>query len=482
MKIKVSDTRIEERDLQKIRKKVLQFWPTGKEVDLESAIDFHRRLPKNKITFEKLLIGKNTGKTFIQPRGGVALTDDLIKLLRALEKAGADFLPVTIDSFTRENRYDAAQEGILRSKQSPKIPVLNGYPAVNAGVKECRRIIESVNVPVEIRHGTPDARLLAEITLAAGFTDFEGGAITYVIPYSAEVPLKESIKNWQYVDRLVGLYQENGITINRESFGALTGTLVSPCIAIAIGVIEALLAAKQGVKSISLGYGQCGNLVQDIAAIKALVSLSEEYMHSFNYKDVLITTVFHQWMGGFPENEYQAAGVIALGTLVGALSKSNKIITKSIHEAIGIPNIESNVAGVKISKQIINMLDHQGAFSNSDIEQEVEIIKQETRCMIDKTMELGRGDIAKGVILAFEKGVIDIPFAPNRFNLGKILTARDNCGAIRFLKVGNLPFSKNIIDFHKAKIRERAKKEKRKANFEMVVDDIYAISEGKLIG
>ena len=104
MRIKVSDTRIEERDLQKIRKKVLQFWPTGKEVDFESAIDFHRHLPKHKITFEKLLISKNTGKTFIQPRGGVALIDKQIKLLRALEKAGADFLPVTIDSFTRENR------------------------------------------------------------------------------------------------------------------------------------------------------------------------------------------------------------------------------------------------------------------------------------------------------------------------------------------------------------------------------------------
>ncbi len=481
MRIKVSDTRIEERDLQKIRKKVLQFWPTGKEVDFESAIDFHRHLPKHKITFEKLLISKNTGKTFIQPRGGVALIDKQIKLLRALEKAGADFLPVTIDSFTRENRYKAAQEGILETRRSGKI-LLNGFPAVNGGVKECRRIIDSVNVPVEIRHGTPDARLLCEITLAAGFTDFEGGAISYVIPYSADVSLVESIKNWQYVDRLVGLYYENKVSINRESFGPLTGTLVPPCISISAGIIEALLAARQGVKSISLGYGQSGNLIQDIAAIKALIFLSKEYLDSFNYKDILITTVFHQWMGGFPENEYQAAGVIALGAVVGASSKSNKIITKSIHEAIGIPGIEANVAGVKITKQIINMLEGQKLYSNTGIEQEIEIIKQETRSILNRTIELGRGDIARGAVLAFEKGVIDVPFAPNRFNLGKTLTARDCHGAIRFLDAGNLPFPQKIIDFHKTKIEERARKEKRKPNFEMVVDDIYAISEGKLIG
>jgi methylaspartate mutase epsilon subunit len=83
-----------------------------------------------------------------------------------------------------------------------------------------------LSVPVQVRHGTPDARLLAEITLAAGFTAYEGGGISYNIPYAKRVPLEKSMRDWQYVDRLVGYYEEQGITINREPFGPLTGTLV----------------------------------------------------------------------------------------------------------------------------------------------------------------------------------------------------------------------------------------------------------------
>ena len=48
---------------------------------------------------------------------------------------------------------------------------------------------------------------------------------------------------------------------------------------------EALLAAEQGVKNITVGYGQCGNLVQDVAAIRTLEELTDEYLekNGFDY-------------------------------------------------------------------------------------------------------------------------------------------------------------------------------------------------------
>ena len=63
-----------------------------------------------------------------------------------------------------------------------------------------------------------------------------------------------------------------------------------------------------------------------------------------------------------------------------------------------------------------------------------------------------------------------------------MLPARDNQGAIRILEPGNLPFPQDIKDFHKEKIAERAKFEKRDASFQMVIDDVYAISKGRLVG
>lgn len=90
--------------------------------------------------------------------------------------------------------------------------------------------------------------------------------------------------------------------------------------------------------------------------------------------------------------------------------------------------------------------------------------------------------MAIGTVKAFELGIIDIPFAPSRFNAGKILPARDNEGIIRILDFGNLGFTDEIKDFHRKKIEERAKYEGRLVSFQMTVDDIYAVSEGELIG
>ena len=75
-----------------------------------------------------------------------------------------------------------------------------------------------------------------------------------------------------------------------------------------------------------------------------------------------------------------------------------------------------------------------------------------------------------------------MPFAPSRFNAGKLLPARDNEGAIRLLEVGNLPFTQDLKDFHRKKLEERGAFEKRPVSFQMVVDDVYAIGKGFLVG
>ena len=477
----IQNKRIPEDQFQALRKEVLTQWPTGKDVDFQEAVDYHKAMPKNRIFSQKLLDAKKDGITLIQPRAGVALLDEHIKLLTYLQDKGeADLLPTTIDSYTRQNRYAEAEDGIKESIKNGRSK-LNGFPAVNHGVHACRQLIESLDIPVQVRHGTPDARLLTEITYAGGFTAYEGGGISYNLPYAKNVPMEQTIRDWQYVDRLTGMYEEAGVSINREPYGPLTGTLVPPCISNAVAVIEALLAAEQGVKNISVGYGQCGNLTQDVAAIRTLEELTDEYMEKSGHSNVHVTTVFHQWMGGFPADEAKAFGVISWGSAAAALSKATKVIVKTPHEAVGIPTMEANAQGLRCTKQVINMLRDQ-VLASSELEQEKEIIRRETRCILDKCFELGQGDIAVGAVRAVQAGVLDIPFSPSRFNAGKMLPARDNNGAIRILEMGNLPFTKELKDFQREKIEVRAHAEKRKASFQMVIDDVYAISKGRLVG
>lgn len=464
-----------------IRKEIMGQWATGKDVNFDEAIEYHKSMPESKSFSKKLSEAKKERKTLIQPRAGVALIEDHIKLLQYLQNNGeADLLPTTIDSYTRQNRYEEAENGIKESIRTQK-SMLNGFPAVNHGVYGCRQIIENLNIPVQVRHGTPDARLLTEICYAGGFTSYEGGGISYNIPYAKDVPLERTIYDWQYVDRLTGIYEEAGVSINREPYGPLTGTLVPPSMSNAVAIIEALLAAEQGVKNVTVGYGQCGNLVQDVAALRVLEELTEEYLEKYGYEDVTVTTVLHQWMGGFPQDEAKAFAVISWGSAVAALAKATKVIVKTPHEAVGVPTMEANAQGLRCTKQAISLLADQ-ELKSSALELEKAIIKGETCAIVDKTFELGMGDLALGVIRAVKAGVIDIPFAPSRYNFGKMLPARDHEGAVRYLNPARVPLPQELIDFNRGKIEHRAKLEKRKASFQMVIDDVYAISKGRLVG
>ncbi len=480
--MELKNKKMEDDLFYEIREDVLKQWETGVEVNFEETIEYQKNIPTNKRFSDKLRKAQKNGDTLTQPRAGVALINKHIELLNFLVKEGeADLLPTTIDSYTRHNRYQEAQTGIEESMRMGK-SLLNGFPAVNHGVYNCRKVTESANAPVQVRHGTPDARLLTEISVAGGFTSYEGGGISYNIPYSKNISLEKTIYDWQYTDRLIGKYEEAGISINREPFGPLTGTLVPPCISHSVAVLESLLAAEQGVKNITVGYGQCGNLIQDIAAIKSLEEITNEYLKRFGYDDVEVTTVLHQWMGGFPADESKAFGVISWGAATAALSGATKVIVKTPHEAMGVPTKEANASGLKATKQSVLMLKDQKLINTPFVLNEAEIIKKETSCILDKIIELGGGDIAVGTIEAFKSGIIDIPFAPSKFNAGKMLPARDNDGAVRMLQLGNLPFTKELKDFHKEQIEKRGNFEGRAPSFQMVIDDIYAIGKGRLVG
>lgn len=468
-------------DFMSERFQVLKTWHTGKDIEnFEDGVKYQQSIPEAKNFARALFEADRQGITLSQPRAGVALIEEHIELLKTLQK-DCDLLPTTIDAYTRLNRYEEAAVGIQKSIEAGTSK-LNGLPVVNHGVTACRRITETLSKPLQIRHGTPDARLLAEIAMASGFTSYEGGGISYNIPYAKRVTLEKSIRDWQYCDRLIGVYEEHGIRINREPFGPLTGTLIPPFVSHAVAIIEGLLALEQGVKSITVGYGQVGNVVQDIAAIRSLRELADEYFHANGYENYELSTVFHQWMGGFPEDESRAFAVISWGAAVAGMAGATKVITKSPHEAYGIPTAEANGQGLRASNQMLNMVRDQKFPPCVEVDREIELIKREVRAVMNKVLELGQGDIAIGTVRAFEAGVLDVPFAPATCNSGKMMPIRDNHGAIRVFDPGSVPLPKDVLALHHDFVAERAKEEGRTPSFQMIIDDINAVSHSKLIG
>lgn len=478
----IADKKLEPAEFETLRREALAAWPTGRGLEIAEGIRYQAGIPGEKRFAAAMRAAREEGRTLLQPRAGVALVEEHIKLLQVLEReGGAELLPTTIDAYTRQNRYEEAARGIEKS-QAAGVSLLNGFPAVNHGLEGCRRVTEAVTRPIQVRHGTPDARLLAEITLAAGFTSFEGGGISYNIPYAKRIPLETSIRNWQYVDRLAGIYEEGGARINREPFGPLTGTLVPPFISHAVGIIEGALALTQGVKSLTLGYGQSGNLVQDAAALATLRELALEFYRAAGFDDVDLSLVFHQWMGGFPEEEAKAFAVICWGSVAAAFARPEKILVKTPHEAMGIPTRDANVQGLNATRQTLNMLADQRLGDALSLRREADILRRETRCLLRKVVELGRGDLAAGTVAGFQAGILDVPFAPSLHNAGRVMPVRDNEGFIRIFQKGNLPLDEDVLSYHRERLDERSRAEGRPVSFQMLSDDIYAISKGKLVG
>ena len=84
------------------------------------------------------------------------------------------------------------------------------------------------------------------------------------------------------------------------------------------------------------------------------------------------------------------------------------------------------------------------------------------------------GNSPRSIALAFDRFLAGKE-APGALN-------EEGDGAVRIMNMGNLPFTKELRDYHMGKITERAAFEHRKATFQMVTDDVYAISKGRLVG
>lgn len=173
------------------RQKVLSLWPTGREVDLDEAVKYLQSIPPEKNYALKVVKAKREGRTLVQPRGGVALIEDHIELLNCLQdQGGADLLPTTTDTYTRNLRFQDAERGIEESHRQGR-SMLNGCPLVNHGLRAVRRISESARNPVIVLSGTAFPQLTAEMGFAGGLTAFLGAGISYTAAYTKDLPFEQ---------------------------------------------------------------------------------------------------------------------------------------------------------------------------------------------------------------------------------------------------------------------------------------------------
>lgn len=473
--MKVSNHAWDNERFESTRKEVLARWPTGAFVDLEEAFAYHRSMPASRRADILFARADEEGRTVIQPRHGDTLLEQQIETLQYIEQHGrADILSTEVDAYTRQLRYDLAEGALQESKDAGR-SLICGVPVVSYGVKEVRRLVEAVNVPSSARMASQDARLPKEIFLASGFTYVLMGALQNMA-YEKDASIETLITHYQYEDQLIGRYEAAGAPVVKECSATLTGTLVPPAIALTTSIIDGLLAARQGVKRVVLSYALLGNLAQDVAAIRLLRELGREYMARLGHADVQVYTTCSQWMGDFPQDEPHAYALVCLGTTAAALGGATQVIVKSLHEAFGVPSKEANAATSRATKELLNMLRGQRLDEGPILRRELDMLRREVRMLLDRTLELGEGDLAQGTVRAFAAGIIDVPFSPSRWNAGRLMPVRDVSGAVRVLDPGNVPQPNDVAEFHREQLAIRGRRDKRPLDYSFVVEDVFSMS------
>jgi methylaspartate mutase epsilon subunit len=477
----VQNVKMSEVEFNKTREMVLGQWPTGKKVDLDEAIEYHRSLDPKRNMVNRLQHAKKHGEIYASTGMGKATVDEQIELYRFVEKEGnADLLGLSPDSITRQNEYAKAEQKWTESQKAGR-SMLNGLPVVNVGVTEIRRMVESVNCPIQPRYGAADSRLCDEILLAGGISHTSPDVFMNFWQHHSKVPFDTVVKTHQYVCRLIAFYNEHGIKISASAQG-LYGAGIPPSLQIASAIISLLLDAEQGVQYLRIQSAAHGNLVQDTASGRVCVKLLKYYLDRFGYHDIEIFSSVTFNLMQYPIEPGASFAVVFMNTLMAKLIGAQISDIRTIAEAKAIPTKEDIANTFRTAKVIQNFIQSQKISVNeNDVELEATMMEQEVIYILDKVLEFGDGDILKGAEEAIRAGVLDNPFAANRAAAGKVMGIKDCDGAIRYLKTGNLPFPKEIVDYHKEKISARETKTGKKIDYEMLIDDLLAVSKGYLV-
>lgn len=447
--------------------KVRTWYPTGKDVDLEESVEYHRRMPAHRSIVPVQETAEREGRILCCPRVGLATIEQTQEVyLYARDHGGADFVRLNADTYTRRMEFEKAQKALDESLKLGR-SLLNGFPSVAHGVAGNRRLYEAVNLPVSSTCSAAHQELHFLIVCAAGSTDVVGDAFSSLF-HEKDTPLSDIIIYTQFVDRLVGWYEARGIPMIRSH--KFVGVLTPPAIRAASAILGALMAAEQGCKHFDMVYTVNLCVVQDVAAQRVIKDLCREYLKRFGFEAHVSQGVSH-FVGAHPDDQARAFSYIALVAMIARWGGAGRIEGRTVDEGRGIPSMEGQAMSLRAMKEMLYLLRNQSYPETAEVKEEYQVIEREARAIIEKVLDLGDGDVAVGAVKALKTGALDYTYPINNQIAGKVTSVRDSTGAIRLLDCGNLPFTREMKDYHRERIAERKRSESLK-DYQLILADL----------
>jgi len=348
----IRNKRLTDGEFFRIRKEeVLPQWETSREIenlDENIAAAYELSVGQGRNYALAQLDAQERGIHLFQPQFGQGLTEFMLDGMGYVEE-NSPLVPnglwnVFSDSYTRKNNYKMAAEGMERSRKEG-VTMLNGWPIVNSGVEEARRIKRAIKSPMSLNSTDEDGRLASEIALAAGWNACNCRSIQEVMSHCKHITLAEEIRINQYESRLAAIYHERGVPQSPHISCNLTG--YDSCgFKSFVMVAQSLLGAEQGLKQIYLEFGINMNLVQDAAMMRVTKRLCEEYCARFGYTDVKFIQNNNMFQGAFPPRLEEVSAMLSLAVTIGILGGSTALVLKCQDEAFATPTKEGMCATV----------------------------------------------------------------------------------------------------------------------------------------
>jgi methylaspartate mutase epsilon subunit len=172
-----------------------------------------------------------------------------------------------------------------------------------------------------------------------------------------------------------------------------------------------------------------------------LRELTRYYLDKFGFESVQTYLVYHQWMGQFPAQQERAAALIAGSAIISSMISADKIVVKTIDEALGVPRPEINAEACDTVRYVLRTFRSAETLTSPMIERETALIASETANILDAVFDLSGTAFWESVFRAFQLGYLDVPFSPHMDNANKLLSVRDANGSIRIADAAAVPIS-----------------------------------------
>jgi methylaspartate mutase epsilon subunit len=369
---------------------------------------------------------RRRGELVVQPRMGFSSPAAMRRGLLATRNAAATTAgTITLDSFTRTGDDRSAMAAVARGDE------LNGYPIVAHGPDVTRAVLDGIRddtFPVQVRHGSARPQEIFRALIMSGLDATEGGPVSYCLPYGRS-PLRDSVRAWGESCEMLADGRRSDAEPHLEVFGGcMMGQLCPPGLLVALSLLEGLFFREHGMRSISLSYAQQTHPGQDELAVAALAALAGELLGDVDWHITVYT-----YMGVFPRTPH---GARLLGESAARLAKRSgaaRLIVKTAAESLRIPTVEENVDALE-SAAAASVEPGPSSPPRAVGNQ----VLAEARALVEAVLGL-HPDIGSALVLAFERGVLDVPFCLHPDNPRRALSYLDDDGWLRWSDIGAMP-------------------------------------------